>query len=155
METDHPDSHQETACQSAKPTHAAARQQQRAQGFFAKVLSDPEQFRPGQATEDASEAGIGRAVVDWKPATSELTLENPQADERANGDEDAETGDLELADAKQNRVDMALLPDPLTGPAAAPCRRYASDGFSSRPAFEPALTSPDLLSRAPARPSSP
>lgn len=108
METDHPDARQETACQSTKPTHSAPRQQQRAQGLFAKVLSDPEKFRASQATEYTGDAGVVRVVIAWEPSSSEFALEYPQTNERAYGDEDAETRDLELTDAKKDGIDRAL-----------------------------------------------
>ena len=72
------------------------------------MLGDPQQLCAEEATDNAREPGISGTV--WEIATSKLALKDPQPDERADGDEDAETGDLELSDAKEDWIDLCPSP---------------------------------------------
>jgi hypothetical protein len=66
------------------------------------VLDGPEQLRAEKAAKDAGNRRVDAGVRQGRPL--QLTLEDPDADERAKRDEDAEARDLERADAKKNGV---------------------------------------------------
>jgi len=70
------------------------------------VLDDPEQLGADQATHNAGDAGIRPVLGQTGPP--QLSLKQPEADNGTDGDEDTETGDLELSDAKKDRIDVPL-----------------------------------------------
>ena len=132
METNHQDTGQETAGQPTEPAHSAARQQQRADRLFAKVLGDPQQLRASQSAKYTGYSRVNCMIAVREAVAPEFALEDPKPDERAYGDEDAETRDLELTDAKEDWIDRALASS-LIAPAAAPGSTCASGESSSRP----------------------
>ena len=103
--THQPQSRGDAAREASEPAHATARQDQTTKRFFSQMFEYPQGLRPDQATDDASHAGVHR--VARQTGAFQLPAEQPESDDRTDGDEHAEAGDLELTDAKENRVNAA------------------------------------------------
>ena len=71
------------------------------------MLGDPEQLCSNQATDEPCICGVNRARR--QSAARDLTREERYPDERTDGDENTEAGDLEAPDAEQDRIDRLLL----------------------------------------------
>ena len=95
------------AGEAAEPAHAAARRQQLEQRLLAGVFGRPQQLGAEQAADDAGDADVDDGVR--QPGPARLAAQQPDADERAERDHDAEARDLERSDAEQDRVDVGLL----------------------------------------------
>jgi hypothetical protein len=70
------------------------------------MLEDPQQLRTGKTAEQADDSGIQSVV--WQARSPQLAPEQPEAGERGDGDERAETRDLEATDAEQDGIDERL-----------------------------------------------
>ena len=80
--------------------------QQAEQRLLAEVFGRPEQLRAEQAADDAGEPRRRPRRAARPPR---LAAEQPDADQRAERDHDAEAGDLEIADAEEDGIDGGLL----------------------------------------------
>jgi len=127
-----PKSRKEPAGEAAKPTQATAGKQEVRDRFLSQVFRDPEQLRADESAGDARQTSVDRAVRQAR--APEFAAKKPQPDERADGDENAKAGDLDLSDAKEDRIDGALGLKPSGLPRLAKARlRSAPEGRRLRP----------------------
>lgn len=96
------DAGRDSAEKATEPAHPAAAQKKVAQRLLAPVFGHEQQLCP----EDAADEGGDRSVRDLtrKPTRGELAPHHPQADEDADGHENAEARDLERTDAEKDRM---------------------------------------------------
>ena len=96
---------------------AAGKEQVEKRPLSARVLDRPHELRPRKTADDAGYPRVNGCV--WQPRPSALAIEEPKADDRSHSHKQAETRDLELADAKHNGTSR-----PRSVPATAWTERY-------------------------------
>jgi hypothetical protein len=119
--------------EAAEPAHAASTQKKADKGLFTDVLRNPKQFGAGETAHDPGDRSVKR--IRWQTGSSELSTEDPETDQGTGCDEDAEAGDLELADSEEDGVHVT--------PAASTDYRGPTSSVAARgPGRLQALTAP-------------
>ena len=90
--------------ESAEPAHSAATQEEIEKWSLAEVLHDPKQLRAGQPADDSGDGCVDSIVR--QVGAPQFSAKHPYADQGGERDENAEAGDFEAADSKQNRIHL-------------------------------------------------
>src|SRR5687767_11135397 len=107
-----PKSGTDTSNQPAKPTEAAAAEKQVLHGLVTRKLHCPKQLCANEPANYAEHRRVYR--VSRQAAPRQLATKQPDSNEGGHGDENAEAGDFEAADAEQDwihdyeRVNLAM-----------------------------------------------